>query len=141
MKVYDSEGLSSHILSVHKVEEHNVGLGSVKHQEYPCKVKLSIFDDIVPYFGTRVNMAYIHNKNVKGLRGYHYLVMDYQGFGYSLLHCAQPPEGYLKVISVMDCYVITQQCSSQVGDQTLSGDPKLAYENYHEDLHSWQSPT
>ena len=86
MKVYDSEGLSSHILSVHTVEEHNVGLGSVKHQEYPCKVKLSIFDDIVPCIGTRVNMVYIHNENDKGPRGYHYLVVDYKDFSYSLLH-------------------------------------------------------
>ena len=138
MKGYDSEGLSSHILSVHTVEEHSAGLGSVKHQEYPYKIKLSIFDDIVPCTGTRVNMVYIHNGNDKGPKGYYYLVASYKGFSYSLLHCAQPPEGYLKVISMMDCYVIAQQCSRQFGDQTLTGDPKLAYDNYHEDLHSWQ---
>ena len=34
--------------------------------------------------------------------------------------------------------MIAQQCSRQIGDQTLTGDPKLAYNNFHEDLRSWQ---
>ena len=135
MKVYDSEGLFSHILSVHAMEEHSAGLGSVKHQEYPYKIKFSIFDDIVLCTDTRVNVVYIHNGNNKRLRGYYYLVANYQGFSYSLLHCT---EGYLKVISMMDCYVIAQQCSRQIGDQTLTGDPKLAYDNYQEGFRSWQ---
>ena len=67
------------------------------------------------------------------------MVANQQDFGYSLLYCSQPPEGYLKAMSTVDCYAIAQQCTTEIGDQTLTLDPKLACENYCDDLHSWQS--
>ena len=45
---------------------------------------------------------------------------------------------HLRVISIVDCYAIAQQCSREIGDQTLTLGPKLAYENYCADLCSWQ---
>ena len=38
----------------------------------------------------------------------------------------------------MECYVIQQQCPRDIGDQSPVGDPKLTYDNYYQDLRSWQ---
>ena len=57
---------------------------------------------------------------------------------HSLFHCAHPPEGYLKVIAVMDCYVIQLQCHNDTRGHSVQDAPELVYDNYRKDLHSWK---
>ena len=107
-----------------------------EHHDYLCKVGISILENTVLYANTKVNMVYIHDDNGEKLRGYYYLLAN-QDLHYDLMHCAHPPDGHLKVVSTMVCYLI-EQVYDKGGDQSLMLDPSLAYHNYCKDLQSWQ---
>ena len=139
IKVHDSEGLPSHMLSLLAVEEHRGILGHNISQNHPIRAKLSILGHVMVANGHRANVAYVHDQTVEGVGGYYYLIENVQGLTYSLFHCAHPPEGYLEVIAMMNCYIIQLQCYNDTRGHSIEDAPELVYDNYLKDLHSWKN--
>ena len=139
IKVHDSEGLPSHMLSLHAVEEHRGILGHNINKIHPNRAKMSILEHVIMAYGHRANIVYVHDQTVKGIGGYYYLIENDQGLTYSLFHCAHPPEGYLKVIAVTNCYIIQLQCHNDTRGYSVEDAPELVYDSYLKDLHSWKN--
>ena len=139
IKVHDSEGLPSHMLSLLAVEEHRGILGHNISQNHPIRAKLSILGHVMVANGHRANIAYVHDQTVEGVGGYYYLIENVQGLTYSLFHCAHPPEGYLEVIAMMNCYIIQLQCHNDTRGHSIEDAPEVVYDNYLKDLHSWKN--
>ena len=49
-----------------------------------------------------VNVIYLLGE-IDQIVGYYLLLPDNFGSCYSMIHCARPPEGYLKVLKVTNC--------------------------------------
>ena len=80
IKVHDSEGSPSNMVSLHAVDEHRGILGHNTNQNHPNMAKMSTFEHVIMANGHRTNIIYVHDQTAEGIRDYYYLTENDQGF-------------------------------------------------------------
>ena len=89
------------------------------------------------HFDQWVHVVHIQDTEME-VNGYYELARVTNDSLCSLLRCDHLPEGYLQVIENIKCKIVKLQFKGNQRQINVNIDAKLAYDNYSQDLKSWQ---
>ena len=134
-KIYSTDGVYSHTLCLDMWDEHGNMFDYSRSLDYNSEVSVQLLKKKVYYTKVWVDVIYLLG-GIDQIAGYYLLLPDNLESGFSMIRCAHPPEGYLRVLKVINCRMMIIPTVTKQMDlgSNLDQNPKLTYDNYCKDL-------
>ena len=134
-EVFDIDGIQTHLLWYGMSDDHT-NISEYNLIEFKT-ITLTFFNMSKLYYDQWVQIVYVQDTEME-VNGYYELVRVTNGSRCSLFRCDHLPEGYLQVIGSVSCKMVKLQCKDNQMYTNANIEAKLAYDNYCQDLKSWQ---
>ena len=139
-KLYDASGRQSHLLWNNMSHDHS-NMSDCNHDDKNVgniRTVSLIFLNKSTFHGNRwVDIVYIQDPEME-VAGYHELVTEINESHCSLTGCGHLSEGYLQVMGSVNCQILKIQHKDNQPLTDPNTNAKLAYDNYCQDLKTWQ---
>ena len=134
-KLFDTDGNQTHLLWYNMSGDHS-NLSDCYFAEVKT-ITLTLLNISKRYHNQWVQIVYIQDTEME-VSGYYERARGTSDSICSLVRCDHLPEGYLQVIGNIDCQIIEIQYKDNQRYTNVKTEARLAYDNYCQDLNSWQ---